>query len=202
LVSLDGRCKLGDFGYSRKLDVGEKAFTFCGTPGYVAPEICLSKGYGYAVDWWALGVLTYVIITSRQPFSLTADPSQRDDPLKVMRRIVDMMYKVQYPTYASEEVCDFMSQLLQRNAAKRLGNIRGGIMQIKKHPWFAKMDWELLESGNYEPRPLTLSQQFSQLQRERLLEIEREQLLATEVDSSRGPHDVSMNRAWEVFKDF
>ena len=202
LVSLDGRCKLGDFGYSRKLDVGERAFTFCGTPGYVAPEICLSKGYGYAIDWWALGVLTYVITTSRQPFSLTADPSQRDDPLKVMRRIVDMMYKVQYPTYASEEICDFMSQLLQRNAAKRLGNTQGGVSQIKNHPWFAKFDWELLESGNYKPRPLTLSQQFLHVQRERLLEIERDQLLATEVDSSRGPNDASMNRAWEVFKEF
>ena len=202
LLALNGKCKLGDFGYAKKLDVGERAFTFCGTPGYVAPEIVLSTGYGYAVDWWALGVLTYVTITGQQPFTISKDPSQKDDPLKVMRRIVDMSYEVQYPTYATDEACNFISQLLQRNSAKRLGNMQGGVSQIKRHPWFAKFDWALLESGEYTPKPLTLSRQFLEIQRERLIEIERESLLATEMDSARGPTDASMNRANEIFKDF
>jgi serine/threonine protein kinase len=162
----------------------------------------LSTGYGYAVDWWALGVLTYVTITGQQPFTISKDPSQKDDPLKVMRRIVDMSYEVQYPTYATDEACNFISQLLQRNSAKRLGNMQGGVSQIKRHPWFAKFDWALLESGEYTPKPLTLSRQFLEIQRERLIEIERESLLATEMDSARGPTDASMNRANEIFKDF
>jgi len=202
LVAMDGRCKLGDFGYSRKLDVGERAFTFCGTPGYVAPEIVLSKGYGYAVDWWALGVLTFVIITSQQPFSFSKDPLNKEDPMVVMRRIVDMSFSVEYPPYASETVCHFISQLLRRDASKRLGNIAGGVSQLKNHPWFEEFDWSLLESGEYKPKPLALTPQFMELQRERLASLKRESLLATEMDSSRKLTDVSMTRANEIFKNF
>ena len=39
----DGYVKLVDFGFSKKLDVGNKTWTFCGTPEYVAPEIILNK---------------------------------------------------------------------------------------------------------------------------------------------------------------
>jgi len=32
-----------------------------GTPDYLAPEIIQSKGYGKAVDYWALGILIYEV---------------------------------------------------------------------------------------------------------------------------------------------
>ena len=40
-----------DFGFAKVLPVGTNAWTLCGTPEYLAPEIILNKGHGKAVDW-------------------------------------------------------------------------------------------------------------------------------------------------------
>ena len=201
LVSLNGRCKLGDFGFAKKLGVGDKAFTFCGTPGYVAPEIVLSKGYGLAIDWWALGVLTYIVISGVQPFNSTS-PTEQDDPLSVMRRIVDPAFEVSYPMFATNEVCDFISKLLKRDSKTRLGNVHGGVRQVKSHPWFTGFDWKLLEQGAYRPTPISIQPEFIKLRKQRLLEIERDSLLATQIDATRPAEDVVLAKAIELFKDF
>lgn len=57
----------------------------------------LAHGYNYSVDWWGLGVLLYVLLTGRQPFS----SPKTDDPMVVMRRIVDENYVIKYPPFLS-----------------------------------------------------------------------------------------------------
>ena len=46
---------------------------------------------------WGLGVLTYVLLTGRQPFS----SPKTDDPMVIMRRIVDESFQIKYPPYLS-----------------------------------------------------------------------------------------------------
>jgi len=39
LIDSQGYAKLGDFGFAKVVEPGSRTYTFCGTPGYVAPEV-------------------------------------------------------------------------------------------------------------------------------------------------------------------
>ena len=41
----------------------------CGAAEYIAPEMVLSKGYNKAVDFWAIGVLMFELLTRTSPFA-------------------------------------------------------------------------------------------------------------------------------------
>lgn len=41
----------------------------CGAAEYIAPEMVLSKGYNKAIDFWALGVLFFELLTCSTPFA-------------------------------------------------------------------------------------------------------------------------------------
>jgi cGMP-dependent protein kinase 2 len=135
-----GYIKLGDFGFAKTLPKGKRTYTFCGTPGYVAPENILAHGYNSSVDWWGLGVLTYVLLTGRQPFSTP----KTDDPMVVMRRIVDDGYVIPWPPYVTLSAKSLILQFMERKPSKRLGMLAGGVEDIKKHPWFEGFDWDAL----------------------------------------------------------
>ena len=53
MLTKDGHIKLIDFGLAKTMDTA-KAYTLCGTPNYVAPEVLTAKGYKKSVDWWSL----------------------------------------------------------------------------------------------------------------------------------------------------
>ncbi len=64
----DGYIYLTDFGLAKILEKDEVANTFCGTAEYLAPEIITESGHSFAVDWWALGILTYEMMVGFPPF--------------------------------------------------------------------------------------------------------------------------------------
>ncbi|KAI0730454.1 kinase-like domain-containing protein [Earliella scabrosa] len=71
--------KLADFGMSKIVSSMTALRTQCGTPLYMAPEISQQslQGYDYVVDSWSLGVMLYMMLVGRSPF--TAHPSKAVD---------------------------------------------------------------------------------------------------------------------------
>lgn len=141
-IDQQGYPKLGDFGFAKVLDAGKRTYTFCGTPGYVAPENILAHGYGTSVDWWGLGVVTFVLLTGRQPFTTP----KSEDPMVVMRRIVDEEFEVKFSPYVSAAAKDLVLRLLERKPTRRLGALAGRAGDVKRHKWFDGFDWEALSA--------------------------------------------------------
>jgi len=68
LLAHTGYVRLTDFGFLKRLQPGERTYTLCGTPEYLAPEIILNKGHGKAVDWYCLGMFVYELMAGHCPF--------------------------------------------------------------------------------------------------------------------------------------
>jgi cGMP-dependent protein kinase 2 len=187
---------LGDFGFAKNLErSGGRTYTFCGTPGYVAPEVVLARGYATAVDWWGLGVLTYVLLSGQQPFNTTTNGSH-DDALTVMKRIVDQKWNVTYPWYMSAEAEDLISHLLERRPAKRLGNLANKANDIKRHSWFQNFDWNsLIAKKMSAPQAFSASSAHTKRLTELANELEK---TSDECDSN----DPDLREAKDVFASF
>jgi len=61
--------KITDFGFAKCYDPKEGGLTeTLGSPLYMAPEIIKKQKYDAAVDIWAVGVLTYIMLCGKPPF--------------------------------------------------------------------------------------------------------------------------------------
>jgi serine/threonine protein kinase len=65
--------------------------SFCGSIDFLAPEMVnmfprnhLERGYGKEIDIWAIGVISFALMSGELPFS----ESDHDEDLKIMRHIV------------------------------------------------------------------------------------------------------------------
>ena len=124
----DGHIKVADFGMCKENIVGaQKAFTFCGTPDYLAPEILLEVPYGVEVDWWALGVLVYEMTVGQPPFM---GKTEEELFMSIMRKAVA------FPGWSSPECKGIIRALTTKKVSARLGTGPDGVKDIKAHPWF------------------------------------------------------------------
>ena len=67
LVDAEGYLMLSDFGLSKKIKC-DVAYSMCGTPDYIAPEVISDQGHTIRCDWWSLGILLHEAFTECTPF--------------------------------------------------------------------------------------------------------------------------------------
>src|SRR4029077_17842046 len=71
LIHNDGRAVLADFGLARSATQDTRLTTAgfaLGTPGYMAPEQVLGQDLDHRVDIYAMGVMTFEMMTGQMPF--------------------------------------------------------------------------------------------------------------------------------------
>uniref|UniRef100_A0AAY4DZD7 cGMP-dependent protein kinase n=1 Tax=Denticeps clupeoides TaxID=299321 RepID=A0AAY4DZD7_9TELE len=134
MLDAEGYIKLVDFGFAKKMKCGQKTWTFCGTPEYVAPEIILNKGHNFSVDFWSLGILVFELLTGSPPFTGT-------DQMVTYTLILKGIEKMDFPKKISKRSGDLIRKLCRQNPSERLGHLKNGITDIKKHRWFNGFSW-------------------------------------------------------------
>jgi len=143
-LSRDGHLRIVDFGFAKV--VPEQTFTLCGTPEYLAPEIIEGKGYGMAVDWWALGILLHEMLYGYPPF-------HGYNPFMVYEKIMTGKENILFPPVpmTSLGAQGAMRNFLERKRKKRAGCGKGGFKSIKNLKFFSGVSWESASRLLLEP---------------------------------------------------
>jgi serine/threonine protein kinase len=139
LFDATGHIKISHFGLTKgykSLTKDNETNAFCGTSEYLAPEAILDpKNCINIVNSWTLGVLLFEMCCGWSPF-------YAEDTQQMHRNIA--FGKVRFPRdILSTECRDFVKGLLNRNPSHRLGS-NSGAEELKRHPWFAAIDWDAL----------------------------------------------------------
>ncbi|CAD8206804.1 unnamed protein product [Paramecium pentaurelia] len=151
LLDLKGHLLLSDFGLSKpNMSNEDYAYSFCGSPEYMAPEMLLKSGHNYLVDCYCLGALLYELVTGLPPF-------YSHNTQEIYNSILSE--QVQFPPYVqiTDLLKDLICQLLEKDPQERLGQ-QQGIVEILSHPWFADINIEAIANRQiqppYKPDPL------------------------------------------------
>jgi len=133
LLDARGYAKLCDLGFARF--VLGKTHTLLGTPEYMAPEmIDPPHAHNHMVDWWALGVLTFEMLSGQAPWdSMGID----DNPMAQLLALRESYNQGLPDGFLPQSLIlarDFIKRLLCVNPQKRLG--AKGAEELKQSGWF------------------------------------------------------------------
>lgn len=116
-----GPIRVFDFGLARREGKPDAVLLreLVGTVSYIAPEVFMSRKYGYSCDVWALGIILYEMLCGDVPF---ANETQI--------RMAPIDFREQAWGGVSREAKDLVCVLLERSPMRR-----PTAAQVLEHPW-------------------------------------------------------------------
>jgi serine/threonine protein kinase/CRP-like cAMP-binding protein len=151
LLDTKGICKLTDMGIA-KVVIG-KTYTVCGTADYFAPETLKQVGHNRAVDWWALGVMLFIMLAGRSPFDAP-------EVSLIYKNIIKGFSKVEFPKTFPSDVTDVIKSLCRKKPEERVTMQKGGVDNFKEMPFFSSLSWENITDQTvvppFKPKPFDL----------------------------------------------
>ena len=141
-IKENGYLTVMDIFYAKELKKhSDKAYTLCGTPNYLAPEIILNKGYNYSVDFWSLGIIFFELLIGKDPF-------HNKDPIIIYQNILTNNKK--FPKIIDRDAKILINHLLVADPEKRYGCLKNGVGDIKYHRFYNDFKWDNLWQGSIE----------------------------------------------------
>jgi len=152
VLDSSGYVQLVDMRYAVKVEPSPT--DFCGYAHYLSPEQVSGQGHGHASDFWALGILTYEMITGGANPWLTGDPG-KDSEVGIYQRISqheDNGLTFPEGVNPSPELTDLLNDFLKPLPEKRLGERDSGARLVRQAKWFeaSAFNWDKLEAGKME----------------------------------------------------
>lgn len=142
LLHTTGYATLTDMGCA-KVVVG-KTYTVCGTTDYFAPETLKRVGHNFAVDWWALGVLLFTMMSGRPPFDA-------DDVMEIYKKIIKGFKTETFPQSFSSDLVAVIKALCHMKPPLRLGMGKDIAMDFNGQPFFQEIPLEKVKTREFAP---------------------------------------------------
>eukprot|EP00930_Biecheleria_cincta_P004934 TRINITY_DN105866_c0_g1_i1.p1 TRINITY_DN105866_c0_g1~~TRINITY_DN105866_c0_g1_i1.p1 ORF type:complete len:1029 (+),score=206.69 TRINITY_DN105866_c0_g1_i1:50-3136(+) len=142
LLGSDGYVKLADMGIA-KVVVG-KTYTVCGTADYLAPETLKQTGHNRGADWWACGVLLFIMCAGQSPFDAP-------EVNQIYKGIMKGFSKVSMPDNFPSDLVDVIKSLCRKLPEERVPMQKGGVENLQEMPYFSSIDWEKLQERQLKP---------------------------------------------------
>ncbi|XP_077349930.1 protein kinase C delta type-like [Lithobates pipiens] len=111
-----------------------------GTILYMAPEILQRLPYFGMADYYALGIIVYVMAVGGHPF-LSCDESSEE----ILKKVTTL--EPDYPEDMDTNLRDIIERFLCKDQEKRMRLVS----EIREHPFLQMVDWKETENGKSPP---------------------------------------------------
>ncbi|GAB1862893.1 Protein kinase domain-containing protein [Camponotus japonicus] len=147
LLDEEGHAHVTDFNIATVLEDGQLATSMSGTKPYIAPEIYMCSceeygvlGYGFAVDWWSLGILAWETLAMERPYPLHSTTSNRE-ALRILQE------ERPTPSHWNPSTCDLLDRLLTLAPNARVSSLK----ELKQTSVMRELDFDRVLNKQIKP---------------------------------------------------